>query len=121
MAIYMKTEDGYKYIDDLVTKKMEVEITLSGTDFTSGTVTFNKTYTEIINAMEKGCFVIGCIKNQQFSSGVSSHYSSKYLRYAFPRWVGGINGETIFFIPTDSSTASVYITYDGTTGIILNN
>lgn len=95
---------------------MEVEITLSGNDFYTGTATFNKTYNEIKDAMEKGYFVMGWAKNQQFT-GTQDEYSFGYLRPMFPKYVADINGGTISFISTDSSTAAMYIQADGTTGI----
>ena len=98
---------------------MEVEITLSNFDFFSGTVTFNKTYNEIKDAMEKGYFVMGWAKNQQFH-GEQYHYNSGYLRPMFPKYAADINGGTIFFISTDASTAAMYIQADGTTGVYLD-
>ena len=99
---------------------MEVEITLSGTNFSSGTATFNKTYNEIKDAMEKGYFVMGWAKNQQFTGDVAYHYSFGYLKPMFPKYAANINGGTIFFISTASSTATMYIQVDGTTGVYLD-
>lgn len=96
---------------------MEVEITLSGSDFTSGTLTFNKTYNEIKDAMEKGYFVMGWAKNQQFT-GAEYQYNFGYLRPMFPKYAADINGGTIFFIFTTSDlTCMYYIRSDGTTGV----
>ena len=98
---------------------MEVEITLSGSDFYSGTATFNKTYDEIKDAIEKGYFVMGWSKNQQFH-GEQYHYNFGYLRPMFPKYAADINGGTIFFISTEGSTAVMYIQADGTTGVYLD-
>ena len=98
---------------------MEVEITLSGSDFYSGTATFNKTYNEIKDAMEKGYFVMGWAKNQQFA-GQQHNYVFGSLRPMFPKYAADINGGTIFFIATESSTATMYIQADGTTGVYLD-
>ena len=99
---------------------MEVEITLSGSNFYSGTATFNKTYDEIKEAMGKGYFVMGWAKNQQFTGEQQYHYSFGYLHPMFPKYAADINGGTIFFIPTESSTADMYIQADGTTGVYLD-
>ena len=99
---------------------MEVEITLSGSDFYSGTATFNKTYDEIKEAMGKGYFVMGWAKNQQFTGEQQYHYSFSYLHPMFPKYAADINGGTIFFISTESSTAAMYIQADGTTGVYLD-
>ena len=98
---------------------MEVEITLSGNDFSSGTVTFNKTYNEIKDAIEKGYFVMGWAKNQQFHGG-QYHYNYGYLKPMFPKYAVDINGGTIFFISTNGNTAAMYIQADGTTGVYLD-
>ena len=98
---------------------MEVEITLSGSDFYSGTATFNKTYNEIKDAMEKGYFVMGWAKNQQFT-GEQHHYSFGYLQPMFPKYAADINGGTIFFISIEATTAAMYIQADGTTGVYLD-
>ena len=98
---------------------MEVEIILSGDNFYSGTATFNKTYDEIKEAMEKGYFVMGWAKNQQFT-GEQYHYSFGYLKPMFPKYAVDINGGTIFFISTDGNTAAMYIQADGTTGVYLD-
>ena len=96
---------------------MEVEITLSESNFDSGTVTFNKTYNEIKDAMEKGYFVMGWAKNQQFT-GQEYQYNYGYLRQMFPKYAADINGGTIFFIFTNYDyTYMYYIRADGTTGI----
>lgn len=95
---------------------MEVEITLSGNDFSSGTLTFNKTYNEIKDAMEKGHFVMGWAKNQQFT-GQEYQYNFGYLRPMFPKYAADINGGTIFFIFTANFTYMYYIRADGTTGV----
>ena len=96
---------------------MEVEITLSNFDFFDGTVTFNKTYNEIKDAMEKGYFVMGWAKNQQFT-GEEYQYNYGYLRQVFPKYAADINGGTIFFIFTTTNyTYMYYIRADGTTGI----
>ena len=96
---------------------MEVEITLSGNDFSSGTLTFNKTYNEIKDAMEKGYFVMGWAKNQQFT-GQEYQYHFGYLRPMFPKYAADINGGTIFFIFTDANFMYMYyIRADGTTGV----
>lgn len=96
---------------------MEVEITLSGSDFTSGTLTFNKTYNEIKDAMEKGYFVMGWAKNQRFT-GAEYQYNFGYLRPTFPKYAADINGGTIFFIFTvPDFTYMYYIRADGTTGV----
>ena len=96
---------------------MEVEITLSGNDFFSGTLTFNKTYNEIKDAMEKGYFVMGWAKNQQFT-GQEYQYNFGYLRPMFPKYAADINGGTIFFIFTETNfTYMYYIRADGTTGV----
>lgn len=99
---------------------MEVEITLSGFDFFSGTVTFNKTYNEIKDAMEKGYFVMGWAKNQQFT-GQEYQYYYAFLKPMFPKYAADINGGTIFFILTDNSAYAYYIRADGTTGIYLTD
>ena len=96
---------------------MEVEITLSNFDFLSGTVTFNKTYNEIKDAMEKGYFVMGWAKNQQFT-GEEYDYNNAYLKQMFPKYAADINGGTIFFIFTNIDKYSYYIRADGTTGIL---
>lgn len=98
---------------------MEVEITLSDSNFYSGTATFNKTYNEIKDAMEKGYFVMGWAKNQQFH-GEQYQYNSGYLKPMFPKYAADINGGTIFFISTESSTSAMYIQADGTTGVYLD-
>ena len=96
---------------------MEVEITLSGNDFSSGTPTFNKTYNEIKDAMEKGYFVMGWAKNQRFT-GQEYQYNFGYLRPMFPKYAADIKGGTIFFIFTAYDlTCMYYIRVDGTTGI----
>ena len=99
---------------------MEVEITLSNFDFFSGTVTFNKTYNEIKDAMEKGYFVMGWAKNQQFT-GKEYNYNNAYLKQMFPKYAADINGGTIFFIFTNNDQFSYYIRADGTTGIYNTN
>lgn len=99
---------------------MEVEITLSGYDFYSGTVTFNKTYNEIKDAMEKGYFVMGWAKNQQFT-GEEYNYNNAYLKQMFPKYAADINGGTIFFIFTNNDQFAYYIRADGTTGIYNTN
>ena len=98
---------------------MEVEITLSGSDFYSGTVTFNKTYNEIMDAIEKGYFVLSWAKNQQFT-GEQLEYNFGYLKPMFPKYAADINGGTIFFISTASSVGTMYIQADGTTGVYLD-
>ena len=95
---------------------MEVEITLSNSDFISGTVTFNKTYNEIKDAMEKGYFVMGWAKNQQFT-GEEYNYNNTYLKQMFPKYAADINGGTIFFIFSNEYAYAYYIRADGTTGI----
>ena len=96
---------------------MEVGITLSGNDFDSEPVTFNKTYNEIKDAMEKGYFVMGWAKNQQFT-GQEYQYNYGYLRQVFPKYAADINGGTIFFIFTNNNyTYMYYIRADGTTGV----
>lgn len=95
---------------------MEVEITLSGFDFISGTVTFNKTYNEIKDAMEKGYFVMGWAKDQQFT-GEEYQYNYGYLKQMFPKYAADINGGTIFFIFSFDFAYAYYIRADGTTGI----
>ena len=96
---------------------MEVEITLSGNDFDSEPVTFNKTYNEIKDAMEKGYFVMGWAKNQRFT-GEEYQYNYGYLRQMFPKYAADINGGTIFFIFTNYDyTYMYYIRADGTTGV----
>ena len=96
---------------------MEVEITLSNFDFFDGTVTFNKTYNEIKDAMEKGYFVMGWAKNQQFT-GEEYQYNYGYLRQVFPKYAADINGGTIFFIFANyDCTYMYYIRADGTTGV----
>lgn len=95
---------------------MEVDIVLSGNDFYSGTVTFSSTYDEIKTAMDNGCFVIGWIRNQQFTDE-RYQYHAGYLRPTFPKYAPDINGGTIFFICPDTSiTYFHYIQADGTTG-----
>lgn len=97
---------------------MEVEITLSGNDFYSGTLTFNKTYNEIKDAMEKGYFVMGWAKNQQFT-GQEYQYYYGFLKPMFPKYAAYINGGTIFFIfANNNDSYSYYIRADGTTGIL---
>ena len=97
---------------------MEVEITLSENDFFSGTLAFNKTYNEIKDAMEKGYFVIGWAKNQQFT-GLEYQYYYGFLKPMFPKYAADINGGTIFFIfANNSDSYSYYIRADGTTGIL---
>lgn len=93
---------------------MEVEITLSDSSFTSGNVTFNKTYDEIKNAMEKGYFVMGLAKNKQFKDTDPYYYSNGYIRPMFPKYAADMNGGTIIFIPADSSTGTMCIQADGT-------
>ena len=95
---------------------MEVEITLSGNDFISGTVTFNKTYNEIKDAMEKGYFVMGWAKNHQFT-GQEYQYNYSFLKQMFPKYAANINGGTIFFIFSNEYPYEYYIRADGTTGI----
>ena len=96
---------------------MKVEITLSGNDFFSGTLTFNKTYNEIKDAMEKGYFVMGWAKNQQFT-GQDYQYCCNFLKPIFPKYAADINGGTIFFIfANNADSYSYYIRADGTTGI----
>lgn len=100
---------------------MEVEITLSGNDFFTGTVTFNKTYNEIKDAMEKGYFVMGWAKNQQFTGGKYQYFYA-FLKQMFPKYAADINGGTIFFIPANNNDPySYYIRADGTTGIEFND
>ena len=99
---------------------MEVEITLSGYDFFSGTLAFNKTYNEIKDAMEKGYFVMGWAKNQQFT-GKEYNYNNAYLKQVFPKYAADINGGTIFFIFTNNDQFAYYIRADGTTGIYNTN
>ena len=95
---------------------MEVDIVLSGDDFSSGTVTFSNTYDEIKTAMDKGCFVIGWVRSQLFT-GERYQYHAGYLRPTFPKYAPDINGGTIFFICPDTSiTFFHYIQADGTTG-----
>ena len=97
---------------------MEVEITLSGNDFFSGTLTFNKTYNEIKDAMEKGYFVMGWAKNQQFT-GQEYQYYYGFLKQMSPKYAADINGGTIFFISANNNDSySYYIRADGTTGIL---
>lgn len=100
---------------------MEVEITLSGNDFFSGTLTFNKTYNEIKDAMEKGYFVMGWAKNQQFT-GQEYQYYYGFLKQMFPKYAADINGGTIFFIVANNNDSySYYIRADGTTGILFTD
>ena len=100
---------------------MEVGITLSGNDFFSGTLAFNKTYNEIKDAMEKGYFVMGWAKNQQFT-GQEYQYYYGFLKPMFPKYAADINGGTIFFIfANNNDSYSYYIRADGTTGIYLTD
>ena len=99
---------------------MEVDITLSDTNFYTGTATFSKTYEEIKEALDKGLFVMGWVKQSQFTGEYPHHYNAGYIKPVFPKYSADINGGTIFFISSNEAIASIYIQADGTTGVYLD-
>lgn len=96
-----------------------VNITLGNHEWDSpSSVTFDRTYEEIKDAMDKGCAVIGWVAQSQFNGEGEYQYCGGYLRPAFPIYGHPDGSAFISFFPTAPDHVSYYIRPDGETGYI---
>lgn len=96
-----------------------VNINLGDTNWGNpSSIAFDRTFEEIVKAMESGMPVIGWVAINQFTGEYLHEFCGGYTRAAFPRYLESDGDKYVLFFPTTPDYVSYWICADGRTGTV---